>query len=224
MISERLEDVNKKINAAAERGGYNPGEITMVAVTKTVAAEVIEEAYAAGLVNFGENRLQDALPKIKALPSAIKWHFIGYLQTNKVRDVLNNFAMIHSLDRMSLAEALEKKANNLNIKIPVLVQVNTSGEVSKAGIAPFEAEDFLSALKGFRHLEVQGLMTMAPFTQNPEEARPFFRKLREIREEVEIPGIDLKYLSMGMSNDYEVAVEEGANIIRLGTTLFGERE
>ncbi len=229
MLAERLRNVKERIRLAAERGGRDAGTITLVAVTKTVEVDVIGEAYATGLVDFGENRLQDALPKIKALskikalPTSVNWHFIGYLQTNKVRDVLRNFSMIHSLDRMNLALALEKTALTLAVKMPVLIQVNTSGEESKAGLAPGEVKDFLEYLKDFKQLKVQGLMTMAPFTADPEEVRPFFRQLREIKEEIKVPGMELKYLSMGMSNDYEVAVEEGANIIRLGTTLFGER-
>ncbi len=223
MLKERLETIYAKINESALKGGHNPEGIKLVAVTKNVSTELIKEAFDLGITDLGENRLQEAMPKIAHLPESIKWHFIGYLQTNKVREVLNSFFLIHSLDRLNLANSLENRAQKLDINVPVLVQVNTSGEISKYGIAPEELEDFLIEIKSLSRIKVKGLMTMAPFTDNPEETRPFFRRLRLLKEQFKIPGVEMKYLSMGMSNDYHVAVEEGANIIRVGNALFGHR-
>lgn len=223
MINERLTSIREKISEAAVKGGYDPGDVKLVAVTKNVSTGVINEAVKTGITDLGENRLQEALPKIAGLPEDINWHFIGYLQTNKVKDVIDNFSLIHSLDRWKLAQALEKRAQQTDTDVAALVQINTSGEETKYGLAPEELEDFLTDIKELKRVKVKGLMSMAPFTEDPEETRPYFRMLRDLKEKTEIPGIELRYLSMGMTNDYHIAVEEGANIVRVGTALFGGR-
>ncbi len=213
--------VRDRIKEAANRSGRDPREVKIIAVSKNVSPESILAAKKLGLNDFGENRLQEALPKITALPADIKWHFVGHLQTNKVRDVLDRFSMVHSLDRMSLAQALEKESRKKDTVMPVLVQINASGEASKYGLAPEELEDFLEEVKDFSGIKVRGLMTMAPLVDNPEETRPVFARLRNLKEQINIPSLKLDYLSMGMTNDYQIAVEEGANLVRIGTAIFG---
>ena len=229
-IRARLDDVDRRIREACARSGRRREEIEIVAVTKYVGERTAREALRAGLVHLGENRWQDAAPKWRALqdetPQPV-WHFIGSLQTNKVKDVVGRFAYIHSLDRPSLAEAINKRAEQLGIRVPCFIQVNVSGEATKHGLAPEELIAFARTVADMRGIAVAGLMTMAPFVEDPEDARPVFRKLREMRDELnraavlpeEAPG-----LSMGMSNDFEVAVEEGATWLRLGTILVGKEE
>ncbi len=222
MLNRRLSEIRSRINAAALKGGYNPEEVQIVAVTKTVPAEKIAEVLDLGINNCGENRLQEAEPKIKRLPREIRWHFLGHLQTNKVKQVINLFSLIHSLDSLRLARAMEKRAAQSGVDVPVLIQVNATGEKGKYGFHPQEVEDFIMEIRG-GGIKVMGLMTMAPFFDNAEEARPIFRQVRELKEKIGIPGIELKYLSMGMTNDFHIAVEEGANMVRIGTALFGAR-
>lgn len=216
---------------AARRAGRDPAAVTVIAVTKTRSVAEIEQVMAAGLSHLGENRVQEARNKwqtIAALrPSpAPTWHLIGSLQTNKVRAALEFADLIHSLDRFSLAEALQRGAAILERSVPCLVQVNVSGESSKHGLGPAELVPFLRQVAALPALQVQGLMTMAPATADPEAARPVFRRLRELAAEAAalgLPGVQMTHLSMGMSGDYTVAVEEGATLIRVGTALFGER-
>jgi len=222
MLEENLQQVKNNIQAAARRAGRDPGEVRLVAVTKTVGVDAVRQAAVLGLEDFGENRLQDAREKVRLLPH-LRWHFIGHLQTNKVKDVLRSFCLIHSLDRYALAEALQKWGEKLDCQARVLVQVNVSGEESKYGLDPLELPDFLEALRDLPRLSVQGLMTMAPWVDNPEEARPVFRRLRELQQKLRRPEMMLPELSMGMTADYTVAVEEGATLVRVGTALFGPR-
>lgn len=207
----------------------------MIAVTKYVSLDTTKEAFRSGLAHLGENRWQDAQEKWFALSGDPElpeddrpvWHFIGSLQTNKVKDVIGRFTYIHSLDRLSLAEAIHKKASQLGIEVPCFIQVNVSGEESKHGLRPEELEPFLEKLSSYPSVSPIGLMTMAPYESEPEETRVVFRALRELRDEVRgrSPyGEKLEHLSMGMSNDFEVAIEEGATWIRLGTILVGKEE
>ncbi len=218
-LKKRYAEVKAEIAAAAENVGRDLSEIKLVAVTKTVSIEEVRQAFALGISDFGENRVQDAAPKVAALPEA-RWHFIGHLQSNKVKDVLPFYTLIHSLDRPSLAAALQNAAERLNEFVDVLVQVNVSGEDSKFGLEPSALADFLGYLNGLERLRINGLMTMAPFVDDPEEVRPVFRRLRELRDLYATSGNGLQELSMGMTNDYKVAVEEGATIVRIGSALF----
>lgn len=223
MLKNNLALIRERINKAVSRRNTAPENITLVAVTKTVPPRVINEALELGINNFGENRVQDALPKIECLPAEINWHFIGHLQTNKVRQVLPVFKLIHSLDSIKLAGAIQKEAEKKNMVANVLLQVNIGEEKSKYGFRWEEVQDALVELTQLNHIKVLGLMGIAPFVEDPEEVRPYFRRLYSLFKAVNLPGIEMKYLSMGMSNDFEVALEEGANIIRVGTSLFGSR-
>ncbi|RUT36367.1 YggS family pyridoxal phosphate-dependent enzyme [Paenibacillus zeisoli] len=226
-LKERIELVNTRIRQACIRSGRQPEEINIVAVTKYVSAEATEAVLDQGLTHIGENRLQVAGPKWEQLGSRGTWHFIGHLQTNKVKDVIGKFEYIHSLDRLSLARELEKKAAAENTFIKAFVQVNISGEETKHGLAPDEVPGFLEEIGQLSHLKVIGLMTMAPFEGDPEDTRPIFRGLRELRDQLNDKSLTdepMMHLSMGMSNDFEVAVEEGATWLRLGTLLVGKEE
>ncbi len=222
MLAERLKEVNAAIAAAAVKAGRDPAAVKLVAVTKTVGADQIRQAIAIGLHDFGENRLQEAKAKVDAFPDQ-NWHFIGHLQTNKVKEVLPRFKLIHSLDSYRLAEALQHWGERLDRSVNVLVQVNVAGEKGKYGLEPGELPDFLAALRSLTRIKVRGLMTMAPWVDDPEEARPVFRGLRLLQQQCSSPEMSLEHLSMGMTNDYRVAVEEGATIVRIGTALFGPR-
>jgi len=218
-LKKRYAEVKAEIAAAAENAGRDPSVIKLVAVTKTVSVEEVRQALALGISDFGENRVQDAAPKVAALPEA-RWHFIGHLQSNKVKDVLPFYTLIHSLDRPSLAAALQNAAERFDKFVDVLVQVNVSGEDSKFGLEPSALADFLGYLNGLQRIRIHGLMTMAPFVDDPEEVRPVFHRLRELRDRYTTSGNGLQELSMGMTNDYKVAVEEGATIVRIGSALF----
>ena len=223
MLSENLKAVRSEIGAALERAGRSGEQVCLVAVTKTVAPERIAEAAGLGLTDFGENRLQEAKPKLRLLPH-LHWHFIGHLQTNKAGDALTGFKLIHSLDRIRLARRLQHQAERFQTRARCLVQVNISGEKSKHGLAAAELPDFLEAVSDLPLVKVEGLMTMAPYSSDPEEARPIFRRLKELQRACSRPGLPLRALSMGMSGDYIVAVEEGATMVRVGSVLFGPRE
>ncbi|NMB41654.1 MAG: YggS family pyridoxal phosphate-dependent enzyme [Firmicutes bacterium] len=222
-LKKGLENINERLKKAALKRGTPPGEIMLVAATKTVPPQVIAVAHELGINNFGENRVQEALPKIRSLPGSIRWHFIGHLQRNKVRAVLPVFDFIHSLDSIKLAEAIQKEAKKNNKIVDVLIQVNIGEEKSKFGFKKEEVAAAAEKLSSYDNLRVRGLMAIPPFSPDPEETRPYFRQLYHIFKNIKVPGIEMKYLSMGMSNDFEVAIEEGANIIRLGRVLFGER-
>jgi len=225
-IADNLASIQERISKAALRVGRDPAEIRLVAVSKTVSAESIREAIAAGVTTLGENYVQEARNKIARIGKQVEWHFIGHLQSNKARSAVDLFSMIHSVDRLSLAEALNQEANKQGKILPVLIQVNISGEESKSGINPQETLQLLERIAGLQHLSVQGLMTMPPWFEDPEDARPHFNALRKLREELankKIYGVSLQELSMGMSGDFEVAIEEGATLVRIGTALFGPR-
>tara|TARA_B100000676_G_C18054123_1_gene833235 strand:- start:429 stop:1127 length:699 start_codon:yes stop_codon:yes gene_type:complete len=223
-IAENLAQIQQRISVACERSGRSPKEVQLVAVGKKFTAQVIKEAADCGLNLFGENRVQEAKIKIPDCPGHLRWHFIGNLQTNKCKDAVALFDMLHAVDSLHLAEELNKRCEQLAKVMPVLLEVNVSGEGSKHGFTPKDAIEATQAFFDFPKLELHGLMTMAPFSRQAESTRPYFRKLRELKNDCEEKlGASLPELSMGMSGDYEIAIEEGATLIRLGTTLFGPR-
>ena len=224
-LGEILAEVRGRIDAACARAGRDPAEVEIVAVTKTHGAEVVKEAWDAGLRIVGENKVQEAAWKRPASVSGPMWHLIGHLQSNKVRHALSLFDFIHSVDSAKLADRINLIADEIGASPHILLEVNVSGERSKSGMRPEEVGEAVRHIReACPRVTVEGLMTMAPFSENPEDARPFFRRLRELRDAVEQEQcVGLPRLSMGMSGDYEVAVEEGATWVRLGTVLFGER-
>lgn len=224
-VAENLKRVRERIEAACARSSRDPSGVKLIAVTKTVEVDRIRDAVALGQRCFGENYVQEAIPKIQALGEGLEWHFIGHLQTNKVKQVLGRFHMIQTLDRLSLARELEKRCGERE-PIDVLVQVNIGREVQKSGVLPEELGEFLEGVTSMRGIVVKGLMTIPPLTDDPEEARPYFQALRDLRDKYQsyIPRPhSLKELSMGMTSDLEVAVEEGATMVRIGTAIFGPR-
>lgn len=223
MLEHNLEMIRERLDRAAQKRGISPQEVTLVAVCKTVAVDQIRRAHALGIRHFGENRVQEALPKIAALPQELSWHFIGHLQTNKVRQVVESFSLIQSLDRLKLAHALQQEGEKQNRTIDVLLQVNIGVEESKYGFGPEEVKDALIAMATYPNIRVKGLMAIAPYLHDGEELRPYFRRLYHIYKTAAIPGVEMSILSMGMTNDFEVAVEEGSNMVRIGTALFGGR-
>lgn len=227
-IKSNIDSIRGKIADAAIKSGRDPSEVTLVAAAKVQPVEKIAEAIDAGVTIIGENRVSEAKEqKEKLSGKETGWHMIGHLQRNKVKEALGLFDMVHSLDNMRLAKKIEEEAGNRGGSIEVLLQLNISGEETKGGFNEGDVNEALNQLNDMKYLKVKGLMTMPPFFSDPEEARPFFRRLREIRDEINEAGNyseALGHLSMGMSNDFEVAVEEGATMVRLGTVLFGERE
>jgi PLP dependent protein len=225
-ISQNLNDIKRRLEAAARRAGRDPHEVRLVAVTKTVAPERLKLAVAAGQSLFGENYVQEAKGKIAALGPGLTWHFIGHLQSNKAKAVVELFHLIHSVDRLSLAQALEQAAARLDKVQDILVQVNLAGEASKSGVAPENASGLLGEIRKMPHLRVLGLMTMPPWFDDPQRVRPHFRALRELRDRLrglQLVEGELPELSMGMTGDFEVAVAEGATLVRIGTAIFGRR-
>lgn len=226
-LEERIQQVNQKIGDACKRSNRRFEDVNVIAVTKYVSLQTTGAVLDHGLENIGENRWQDAQAKWEAFGQKGTWHFIGHLQTNKVKDVIGKFAYIHSLDRLSLAKELDKKAASLGIKVNTFMQVNISGEESKYGLRPEQASSFLKDIQSFSNLKVIGLMTMAPHEEDPEMTRPVFRGLRELRDDLNGQALTVEpitELSMGMSNDFEVAIEEGATWVRLGSILVGKEE
>jgi hypothetical protein len=217
-IGANLERVRERIVRAAERAGRRPEDVLLVGVSKTVDVERIRRAVSAGLGALGENRVQEARQKIAALGRPVPWHLIGHLQTNKVRDALELFDLIHSLDRMDLARECDRRARQRGRPVDALVQVNAAGEASKGGFAPDAVGPTLEALVNLDHVRVRGLMTIPPAVERAEDARPWFRALAELGKRH-----GLTELSMGMSADFEVAIEEGATMVRVGTAIFGPR-
>jgi PLP dependent protein len=229
-ISTNLTTVRERVEAAARRAGRSPSDVALMGVTKTHPPEVIREVYAAGLRLFGENRVQEFAGKAPSLLDLAdaEWHMIGHLQTNKAVKTAELFAAVDSVDSVKLAEKLDAAARKLNKKLPILIEINVGGEAAKSGVATDsrELDDLLEAAPRFEALEFRGLMTVPPFTDNPEGARPFFRKLRELRDAIaarKLPAIRMDVLSIGMSHDFEVAIEEGSTCVRVGTAIFGER-
>ncbi len=227
MIQENLETVKERIQNACRRAGRNPDEVTLIAVSKTKPVEMLQEAYEAGVREFGENKPQELRDKYPCLPQDIHWHMIGHLQRNKIKYLIDKVCLIHSVDSLRLAEAIDEEAGKRGLRVSVLAEVNMAGEESKFGVTPQEAPSFVEALSRFPHLRVEGLMTIAPFTEHPEENRPYFRNLKKLSVDIQAKNIDnvcMRHLSMGMTGDFEVAVEEGATMVRVGTGIFGARD
>jgi hypothetical protein len=225
-IAENLEHIRARIAKAAGKAGRDPADVTLVAVSKTVGVDVIRKAIEAGVTIFGESYLQEARTKIPQVTAPVRWDFIGHLQRNKVRHAVDLFEMIHSVDSLTLAQEINLAAGKRGKKARILVEVNVSGERTKSGIDPQGAGSLMQELMSLPHLSVEGLMTMAPYSDDPEDARPCFRALKQLKDalnERHGPTLNLKELSMGMSSDFEVAVEEGSTLVRIGTAIFGER-
>ena len=226
MIKEHLTEVKERIEQACIRSGRNPGEVTLIAVSKTKPVPMLEEAYAAGARDFGENKVQEIAAKKPELPEDIRWHMIGHLQRNKVGQVLGKAVLIHSVDSLRLARQIETDAAKAGLDVDILLEVNVAREESKYGFMLEEVEDAIMTIKDFPHVHIKGLMTIAPFVENPEENRGIFKKLFEFAVDIDKKNIDnvtMGVLSMGMSGDYEVAIEEGATMVRVGTSIFGSR-
>ena len=227
MVQEQLEEVRQNIRNACERSGRKVEDVTLIAVSKTKPVPMLQEAYDAGARDFGENKVQEILEKDPQLPSDIRWHMIGHLQTNKVKYIIDKVSMVHSVDSVRLAEAIEKEAAKKDICMPVLIEVNVAGEESKFGLSVEEVLPFLEEISSYEHLQVKGLMTIAPFVANPEENREVFQKLKKLSVDIaakNINNVNMSVLSMGMTGDYQVAVQEGATMVRVGTGIFGERD
>ena len=223
-LTENLDAIQQRIRAACQRAGREPGSVSLLAVAKTHPPESVIAAAALGLSLFGENKVQEAKAKIPLSPGRIRWHFIGHLQSNKCRDAVELFAMIESVDSLALAQEINKRAEAAAKTMPILLEVNVAGEASKFGYQPERLLAELKAVNALPRIEIQGLMAVPPWTSLAESSRPHFRRLRELKLQCEeILGSPLPHLSMGMSGDFEVAVEEGATIVRVGTALFGAR-
>jgi len=229
-ITQNVDEIRERIAAAARRTGRDPKEVTLMAVSKTFSPERICEAYLAGLRVFGENRVQEFSGKAEALADLkdTEWHMIGHLQTNKAAKAAELFTAVDSVDSLRLAEKLNGSAQQIGKKLRVLIEINVGGEAAKSGILPQSPalEEMLLAAPTLEHLELRGLMTIPPFYDDPQQARPYFRKLRELRDRIlarRLPSLGMEVLSMGMSHDFEVAIEEGSTCVRIGTAIFGER-
>lgn len=226
-ISDSLSILRGRIAAASARAGRDPREVKLVAVSKNIDVERIVLAVEAGVRDFGENRVQEAAEKIPRVHADVTWHFVGHLQRNKAKDAVELFSLIHSLDSIRLARELDRRCEMADSTIDLLLQVNISGEATKFGVPPEMARDVLLEIARYERLRVRGLMVIAPYSDNPEDARPWFSQARQLMRELgrlSISNVSMDELSMGMSGDYEVAIEEGATIIRVGTAIFGERQ
>ena len=226
MIKENLEEVEARITRACERSGRERSEVTLISVSKTKPAEMLQEAYDAGSRDFGENKPQEIREKYPQLPTDIRWHMIGHLQRNKIKYIIDKVCMIHSVDSIRLAEAIDEEAKKHGIVMPVLIEVNVAEEESKFGVHLDEVESLIRQISELSNIQVQGLMTIAPFVEDPEENRSIFADLHKLYIDIKKKNHDndtVSVLSMGMTNDYEVAIEEGATMVRVGTGIFGAR-
>lgn len=226
ILTENLNEVECRIADACKRAGRKRDEVTLIAVSKTKPVEMLKTVYHAGVREFGENKVQELCEKYGELPGDIHWHMIGHLQRNKVKQIIGKACLIHSVDSLRLAEQIEADAAKLHCVVPILIEVNVAQEESKFGLAISEVEEFIRSVAGFSHISIKGLMTIAPYVKNPEENRIYFRKLKHLSVDIASKNIDNVYmdiLSMGMTNDYEIAIEEGATLVRVGTGIFGAR-
>ncbi len=226
MIKDNISIVEKNIADAVKRGNRDPKDVTLIAVSKTKPVPMLEEAYAAGARDFGENKVQEIMDKYDKLPGDIRWHMIGHLQTNKVKYIADKIYMIHSVESEKLAAEINKQALKVGRVIPVLVEVNIGDEDSKFGIAPSDVIEFVKKISTYPGIQINGLMCVAPYTPNAEDNRAYFKQMKQLSVDITRENIDnvvMNILSMGMTGDYEVAVEEGANYVRVGTGIFGER-
>ena len=227
MVVENLEKVEKNICAACERAGRSRDEVTLIAVSKTKPVSMIEELLPEGVRDFGENKVQELCDKYEQLPKDIRWHMIGHLQRNKVKQVVDKACLIHSVDSLRLAQTISEEGTKKGITVSVLIEVNVAGEESKFGVAPQEAEGLIREIAALPSIAVKGLMTIAPYVENPEDNRKYFASLRKLCVDIKNKNIDnvsMNILSMGMTGDYEVAIEEGATMVRVGTGIFGQRD
>lgn len=226
MIRENIEAVERNIKDSCERAGRPAEDVTLIAVSKTKPLELLREAYEAGARDFGENKVQDLLDRIGQMPSDTRWHMIGHLQRNKVKYIVGKVAMIHSVDSLRLAEEISREAQKQQTEVDILIEVNVAEEESKFGVRAGEAASLVEYIAKLPAVHVRGLMTIAPYVENAEENRQYFRKLKQLSVDIESKNIDnvsMAVLSMGMTGDYSVAVEEGATCVRVGTGIFGER-
>ena len=227
-ITQNIADIRGRIAEAAKRSGRSPDDILLIAVTKLHEPDEIEEAIATGVTDIAENKVQEIQKKYDQIVSPVRWHLIGHLQTNKVKYIIDKVVMIHSVDSLKLAEEIDKRAAAAGKTMDVLLQVNAAHEESKFGLDPKDVPQVMQDILGScPNVRIRGLMHMAPWSEDPEEIRPYFKEVKDLFDtlsKVEHPNADFKYLSMGMSHDFETAVEEGANIVRIGTSIFGERD
>ncbi|NMA93958.1 MAG: YggS family pyridoxal phosphate-dependent enzyme [Clostridiales bacterium] len=227
-IKGRLDDIKDRVARAAQRSGRSPEDITIVAVSKLREPEEIEEAIAAGISDFGENKVQELELKYDKVISPLRWHLIGHLQRNKVKYIIDKVALIHSLDSLRLAKEIDKRAEQAGVVAEVLVQVNAAGEESKFGVSSEDAAPLIDkVLAGCSNVRIRGLMQIAPYSEEPEDVRPYFKELKQLYDElsrISHPNLSFDYLSMGMSGDFELAIEEGANMVRIGSAIFGDRD
>lgn len=226
MLKENLDNVLKNIADSEERSGRKKGDVTLIAVSKTKPVEMIKEVYDLGVRDFGENRVQELTEKYDKLPSDIRWHLIGHLQTNKVKYIIDKAYMIHSVDSLKLANEISREAVKHSVTANILIEVNVSGEESKFGVSPEDLEDLIRKISVLPAIRIRGLMTVAPYVVDSEENRQFFIKMKQFAVDItrkNIDNVNMDCLSMGMSGDYTVAVEEGATFVRVGTSIFGER-
>lgn len=227
MIAENLKTVRTKIETSCKVSGRSPREVTLIAVSKTKPVEMLKEAYEQGCRHFGENKVQELVEKYDAMPKDIKWHMIGHLQRNKVKYIVDKVYMIHSVDSLKLAEEISKEALKKNVTVSILIEVNVAGEETKFGVSPSGAEELIREIAVLPGVSVKGLMTIAPYVDNPEDNRQYFVALKQLSVDISRKNIDnvtMNVLSMGMTGDYAVAVEEGASFVRVGTGIFGERQ
>lgn len=226
MLKANYDDVNNKVSAACHRSERNPAEVTLIAVSKTKPSTDIATLYEHGVRDFGENKVQELTEKYEQLPKDIKWHLIGHLQTNKVKYIVDKVYLIHSVDSVKLAEQIEKEATKKNLTVNILVQVNVANEDTKFGLDTEETLNIIETISKLPHIRIKGLMTIAPFVEDGEENRKYFKELKQLSVDIQKKNIDnvsMDFLSMGMSGDYETAIEEGATLVRVGTNIFGMR-
>lgn len=227
MIKENLQEVNQVLINSCEKAGRAVSDVVLIAVSKTKPIEMLTEAYECGCRHFGENKVQELTEKYEVMPKDIKWHMIGHLQRNKVKYIVDKVYLIHSVDSVKLAEEISKEAQKKNVTVSVLIEVNVAGEESKFGIKPEEAEDVIRQIALLPGVAIKGLMTIAPYVDNPEDNRQYFAQLKQLSVDISkknIDNVNMSVLSMGMTGDYAVAIEEGATFIRVGTGIFGERQ
>lgn len=226
-IAANIEKITQRIAAACSRAGRDPHSVELMAVTKTVSTERILQAVDAGITLLGENYVQEAREKQELLGGSARMHLIGHLQTNKAKYAVRLFDCVHSVDRLELAQELNKRAKAVNRTLDILIEVNVSGEQTKNGVSPAQVRELIGRIAGLENLSVRGLMTMAPYSDDPETSRPYFQALRQLRDDIareEIPRVQMAELSMGMTDDFEVAIEEGSTIVRIGRAIFGARQ
>lgn len=227
MVKENLVEVKENIRRACEKSGRTPEEVTLIAVSKTKSISMIEEAYREGTRDFGENKVQEILDKYPVLPTDIRWHMIGHLQRNKVKYIIDKVYLIHSVDSLRLAEEISSQATKKQVDVNILVEINIAQEKSKFGISRIEALQLVEDIAQLPHIYIKGLMTVAPFVENPEDNREYFQQIKKLSVDImkkNIDNVNMSVLSMGMTGDYTVAIEEGATMVRVGTGIFGERD